>query len=164
MVDSNGNYVTYTLSLPYFEDMYSPSQQTLMLDGTTITPTLLADVTLMAKSALGENITEMAIRQLLRVVAKDKLRKELARNDTSGVTNLLANVYNTVTEQADTRSWQTLPDTVGIYSKYLSEGKHNVDIGGHTINVPVKAGRTSVVWLSRQGQSVAYWQGILGEL
>ncbi|MFD2179705.1 COG3014 family protein [Veronia pacifica] len=164
MWDENGQPANITVSLPYYPDLSVTPPRSIMLDGQSEKPLLLTNVSGMANAALGEQITSIAIRQIVRVLAKDRLRREISSHDTSGVANLLANVYNTVTEQADTRSWQTLPDSVGLFSDYIDAGKHNLDIGGQTVNIEVKPGRTTLVWLSRQGQNVVHWYGILGEL
>lgn len=67
----------------------------------------VTDVDLMAKQALREQMPALVLRQVLRVVAKDQLRKETTQEE--DVANLVFNIWNTLTEQPDTRSWLTLP-------------------------------------------------------
>ena len=61
----------------------------------------------MAQRNLSEKMPAIVIRQALRVVAKEQLRKETTNGNDVG--NLVLNVWNTLTEQPDTRSWITLP-------------------------------------------------------
>ena len=104
----------------------------------------------------------IVIRQALRVVAKDQLRREAAGKDDVG--NLLFNVWNTLTEQADTRSWQTLPAKIYSSTLMVDAGKQRLDIGGETYQFNVTEGNTVLVWLSRQGNSATVWHKQLGRL
>ncbi|MCQ6473626.1 hypothetical protein NPN13_25445, partial [Vibrio parahaemolyticus] len=71
----------------------------------------LADVNAMAQNDLNERLTKIVIRQAIRVWAKDRIRNEAAKKG-DDVGTILFNVWNTLPEQPDTRSWQTLPAQV----------------------------------------------------
>ncbi|NAW86081.1 hypothetical protein CAG71_06330, partial [Photobacterium halotolerans] len=68
----------------------------------------------------------------------------------------------TLTEQPDTRSWQTLPAQVALYQEDLPPGSHQIQWQGRSVDAEVKPGRTTMVWISRQGQSMSGWSVLLG--
>jgi len=102
------------------------------------------------------------LRQVLRVVAKEQVRKEVAKNDEVG--NLLVNVWNVLTEQPDTRSWQTLPAEVYSSSEIVEAGEYELEFGLNSYKVNVDEGKTVLVWISRQGTNATFWHKQLGSL
>ncbi|STQ75474.1 COG3014 family protein [Grimontia hollisae] len=160
--DSHGDLAAHTVSLPYYRSYQAVPQRALTVDSQVVQPQQLANVNGMAQQALNEAMPAMAVRQILRVVAKNELRKSLAENDESGLGNVVVNIFNVLSEQPDTRSWQTLPESVGVYSGFYTQGQYQVNADGQAINVNVEPGKTTLVWLSRQGDKVVHWQGILG--
>ena len=162
LYDSRGNGALYSLALPYYPSVSSVQFSPLRVNQQVIPKALLADVNLMAQQDLSERMPSIVIRQALRVVAKDQLRREAAGKDDVG--NLLFNVWNTLTEQADTRSWQTLPAQVYSSTLMVDAGKQRLDIGGETYQFNVSEGNTVLVWLSRQGNSATMWHKQLGRL
>jgi hypothetical protein len=66
----------------------------------------------------------------MRLVAKEKVRAELARSG-GDVGNILANIYNVASEQADTRSWLTLPSQLSIAQHPMPTGQHTLTVPGH---------------------------------
>ncbi|PMN88048.1 COG3014 family protein [Enterovibrio norvegicus] len=162
LFDSRGNPVSYSVSLPYYRSTSSAPQKALTIDGNAVIPAQLTDVNAMAQQSLNEAMPAIAVRQVLRVVAKNEVRKSLAEQDESGVGNLVASIFNALSDQPDTRSWQTLPQTAGVYSGFYAAGQHAVTADGKTINVTLNPGQTTLLWLSRQGGNVVHWQGNLG--
>ncbi|MCJ2377963.1 hypothetical protein LNL84_14085 [Vibrio sp. ZSDZ34] len=160
--DSQGNYAIYSLSLPYYPPGVSEKFSPLVLDGTELNGQLLADVNLMASQQLSENMPSILLRQALRVYAKDQLRKSTAKDDDVG--NLVFNIWNTLTEQPDTRSWQTLPGLVNSSSRIMAVGQHILTVDGQDYTFEVRDKQTVLVWLSRQGGSVTIWHKQLGRL
>jgi hypothetical protein len=61
-------------------------------------------------------------------ITKEKVRAELARS-AGDVGNILANIYNLASEQADTRSWLTLPNQIAVARQSLPAGEHILNIG-----------------------------------
>ena len=47
------------------------------------------------------------------------------------VGNILANIYNLASEQADTRSWLTLPNQLSIAQTAMTPGNHSLWVSGH---------------------------------
>ncbi|MGF1721311.1 hypothetical protein L4D20_14830 [Vibrio kyushuensis] len=160
--DSRGDGALYSLALPYYANGVSERFSSVKLNGERMTDHQLADVNLMAERDLSERMPSMIIRQALRVYAKDQLRKEAAQGD--DVVNLVFNLWNTLTEQPDTRSWQTLPGEIYSSGEVVNAGKQQVDVDGQQYEFNVEAGRTALVWVSRQGGTATIWHKQLGRL
>ncbi|KQA27557.1 lipoprotein [Vibrio metoecus] len=158
--DSRGNTALYSLALPYYEQSVMPQRATFSLNGVSVQPAPVTDVNLMARQALTEQMPALVLRQALRVVAKDQLRKETTKEE--DVANLVFNIWNTLTEQPDTRSWLTLPAAVNTATQLVKAGEQVLDIAGthYTFHVPENG--TALVWLSRQSNSVTIWHKQLG--
>ncbi|WP_114766906.1 COG3014 family protein [Vibrio rhodolitus] len=162
LYDSRGNGAVYSVALPYYPTTSYVSFSPLKLNQQVLPNELLTDVNLMAQQDLTERMPNLVIRQALRVVAKDRIRKETASKDDVG--NLLFNVWNTLTEQPDTRSWQTLPARVYSNSVLVEAGQQNLMIGGQPYQFNVSQGNTVLIWLSRQGNNATVWHKQLGRL
>lgn len=162
LYDSRGNSAWYTVALPYYPDKRVDNFTPLMINDKSVTESKLTDVNLMAQQNLSERMPSIIIRQGLRVWAKDRLRKEAAQGDDVG--NLLFNVWNTLTEQPDTRSWLTLPGDIYSSSMVVEPGEQSVILNGQPYTFEVEAGRTALVWLSRQGNNATIWHKQLGNI
>ncbi|WED20824.1 hypothetical protein L3Q72_09225 [Vibrio sp. JC009] len=152
----------YTLALPYYPNQVTERYNSLKLDDKTLSESKLVDVNLMARQDLTERMPAMVMRQALRLVMKEQIRREATNGDELG--NLLFNVWNILTEQPDTRSWQTLPAEVYSSSMVVPAGEHQLDINGRLYDISVKGGRTALVWISRQGEGATVWHKQLGTL
>jgi hypothetical protein len=101
-----------------------------------------------ASKQLREQMPSLVTRQALRLIAKEKLRNTMSQKG-GDVGNILAILYNVASEQADTRSWLTLPDEVQILRLSLPPGKQTIEInlGGKTelIEVNILAKRISLM-------------------
>ncbi|MCZ4293678.1 COG3014 family protein [Vibrio sinaloensis] len=162
LYDSRGDGAWYSIALPYYPQVQSESFSPITLNNDHLSGSLLTDVNLMAQRDLSERMPSIVIRQALRVWAKDQLRKEAAKGDDVG--NLLFNVWNTLTEQPDTRSWLTLPGEIYSASAVVEPGEQKMKINGQDYTFNVEAGRTALVWLSRQGESSTIWHKQLGNI
>ncbi|MCG3728038.1 hypothetical protein EXA13_00545 [Vibrio cincinnatiensis] len=160
--DSRGNTALYSLALPYYGSSQQETFSPLQLNQSMFMGDLLTDVHLMAQHDLSERIPTMVIRQALRVVVKDQIRKESTQSD--GIGNLIFNVFNTLTEQPDTRSWLTLPDRVLTHSEVVGSGEQVLQVGTQHYRFTVPEGGTTLVWLSRQGSNATLWHKQLGRL
>ena len=164
MWDSQGNFVQYNLALPYYKTTNREVFTPLKVNDKALNSDPVTDVTLMARNALNERIPAMAIRQALRVVAKDELRKTSRNTKEEELANAVLTIFNTLTEQPDTRSWQTLPSIISVTSKNIEPGENQIQYLGNELDFTVKEGHTVVVWVSRQGKAVTWWHKQLGEI
>ncbi|MDO6707326.1 COG3014 family protein [Photobacterium sp. 1_MG-2023] len=158
---SNGQNVLYNMALPHYPPRPMVLPGPMVMNGRPLKATPLANVTQMARQSLNEAMPARVLRQALRVIAKDQFRQAAAQNgDELG--NALANIFNTLTEQPDTRSWQSLPAQVALYQEDLMPGSHLIQWQGQSVEAEIKQGRTTFVWVSRQGQTMNGWSVLLG--
>lgn len=159
--DSKGGTAWYSMALPYYRDTPKQAFSPMQLNHQNLSDSALVDVDAMATRDLTERMPALILRQALRVVAKEQLRRQAAKDD---VGNLLFNVWNTLTEQPDTRSWLTLPEQVNSASRIVAPGQQVVTVDGKDYSFDVAEGRTALVWLSRQGDNSTIWHKQLGRL
>ncbi|MDG3088416.1 hypothetical protein P7F88_21070 [Vibrio hannami] len=163
---TKGNTAWYTLSLPYYPKQVSEHYPRLIVDGKKLNDSLLVDVNLMAQQDLTERMPTIVMRQALRVVAKEQIRREASSGEgnAADIGNALFNVWNILTEQPDTRSWQTLPAEVYSSSRLVPAGEQSLQLNGEEYKLSVEAGRTALIWMSRQGNNAVMWHKQLGAL
>ncbi|KJY93229.1 lipoprotein [Vibrio neptunius] len=162
LYDSSGNGALYSIALPYYPQQVSQSFVSMQLNNENLQSDLLTDVNLMAERDLSERMPAIIIRQALRVWAKDEIRKSAAKDDELG--NALLNIWNTLTEQPDTRSWITLPREIRSSSAVVQPGTQVIRVAGQDYKFDVEEGRTALVWVSRQGVSATIWHKQLGKI
>ncbi|EKF73169.1 hypothetical protein A11A3_14892 [Alcanivorax hongdengensis A-11-3] len=101
---------------------------------------VLADVGALAAKNLKEQLPGMLVRQTLRATAKYNAQKK-ANDDFGALGAFFTQVYNLVSEQADLRSWLTLPAYAQATRFFLPQGQHSLVLstpgGSATLNVPV---------------------------
>ena len=84
-------------------------------------------------------------------IEADKAAKEAA----GGLGELAATLYNVLSEQADLRSWLTLPAHVQVFSAYVEPGDRPVALAGAnggtawTGPVTLRAGKTTLIHVTR---------------
>jgi hypothetical protein len=157
-----GRGTFYNLALPYYEPQPSDLYANLKLGERELDQYRLVNVNLMAQRDLTERLPAMVLRQVLRIVVKEQLSRNVAEDEAVG--NLLFDVWNMLTEQPDTRSWQTLPAEVYSSSVLVPAGEHQISVGGNSYTFTVRAGQTALVWISRQGDGATVWHKQLGTL
>ncbi|TYK64478.1 hypothetical protein CWS31_015545 [Colwellia echini] len=105
----------------------------------------------LAAKQLQDQMPAIVTRQIVRLVAKEQIRQEMARKG-GDIGNILANLYNIVSEKADTRSWSTLPDSIEILKLDLATGQHVLDLNVNgikrTITVNINQDRQTLVTLT----------------
>ncbi len=163
LYDSRNRWAIYSLALPYYPNRGLQKFADLSLNGAKLHSSALSDVNAMARNDLNERLMGMVIRQALRVWTKDHIRKEASKND-DDMGNFLFNVWNTFTEQPDTRSWQTLPAQVKSASLVVKPGTQSLSLGDQVYQFDVAAQQTTLVWVSRQGAYSTVWHKQLGRL
>ena len=131
-----------------------PAPVRVALDGQALASTApICNVSALAARALAEQMPGILTRQLARAVAKGVAAK--AAHDQGGGAGQLAElavlIYNLASEQADLRSWLTLPAHVQIFSAFVDPGNRSVVLagpgGGTTWTGPVtlRAGKTTLI-------------------
>lgn len=148
---TSGSVTYLTLAFPYYSADRWVTANTLMLydDNRQLGQTeQIAHVGAMAVKALKEKIPGMIVRQVLR--ARTKYEAHKAATEQGGlVGSLLSTVYNLVSEQADLRSWLTLPNNAQIFRGQLAAGEHAIElnVGGvsQKVNVTLHGGKITLL-------------------
>ncbi|GAC21500.1 COG3014 family protein [Paraglaciecola arctica] len=145
----------FSFALPVYQGTltrYTPLKITVA--GQTYTSEQIVRLQSLASKQLQEQMPGLVTRQALRLVAKEKLRSTMSKEG-GDIGNILAVIYNAASEQADTRSWLTLPDEVQILRLSLPAGKQLIDInfGDKTelIEVDIQAKRISLLNMTTIG-------------
>lgn len=122
--------------------------------GQTFTSEQIVRLQSLASKQLQEQMPGLVTRQALRLVAKEKLRSTMSKQG-GDLGNILAVIYNVSSEQADTRSWLTLPDEVQILRLSLPAGKQQIDFNfgdnKQLIEVDIQANRISLLNMTTIG-------------
>lgn len=109
----------------------------------------------LAAYQLKEQMPATITRQVARIIAKEEIRQQLSRKG-GDVGNILAGLYNITSEQADTRSWSTLPDKIDIMKLTMEPGKHAItlNVNGVTkpINIDINPKANTLLYISAIGQ------------
>jgi hypothetical protein len=149
-------YSLQTIALPYYDckcvSCFAPlnvgSQSTIW--GKTET---ICNVRDMAIKALEEQMTPILVRQMARAVTKYVTQNTMSNIDP--VLGLATQIYNFVSEQADLRSWLTLPEVVQIADFILPEGNYPLTLGSSNSreSAEVHTGRITIVRVVRMDAS-----------
>ncbi len=116
----------------------------------------IVSVQALAAKALVERLPGMMVRQVLRIVAKGKAAEQ--GGQVLGDFGALAiNVLNMVTEQADRRSWLTLPHDAQILRSSLPEGQYQLQLQNGTamgvMDIKVVPGRKTLIRVVATGST-----------
>ena len=114
----------------------------------------ICNVSALAARALGEQMPGILTRQVARVVAKTTAAA-VAQKEGGDAAGLLMALYNIVSEQADLRSWLTLPAHIQVADVWVAAGDAAVALavpGGGTVwsgVVTLRAGRTTILHVTQ---------------
>ncbi|MDT8383318.1 MAG: hypothetical protein RRB22_02785 [Gammaproteobacteria bacterium] len=102
----------------------------------------------MAVKALQEKLPAMLTRQVLRVVAKKEMAEQ-AGKAAGPWAKLGADIFNIASENADRRSWLTLPNDAQILRSSLPQGEYQLQLNNGkaagVMQVKVEPGKRTVV-------------------
>ena len=114
----------------------------------------ICSVAALAARALGEQMPGILTRQVARAIAKGVGAK--AAKDAGGdLGALAASIYNVLSEQADLRSWLTLPAHVHVLGAWVPPGERTLALakpGGGPVwsgKVTLREGKTTLVVVTR---------------
>lgn len=116
------------ISFPYYADNYQQPPKAKVAVGALPIQFSRADTALVAISqhALIERGKSVAFRQALRLAAKHNIADSI--EDKDALAGTLAKLLLVALEQADTRSWETLPAYLTLLRVPLRPGKHSVSL------------------------------------
>jgi hypothetical protein len=115
------------ISIPRYTDTSSSMSFTVRSEGGEIDPMKIStDLGEVARKSLGDRSAQYLARQGLRAGIKEAIAQEVGENNKVG--ELFARAILFLLEEADTRSWETLPGTLTIARIVLDPGAHNLEI------------------------------------
>ncbi|TKB48051.1 hypothetical protein FCL40_14090 [Ferrimonas sediminicola] len=121
---------------------------------------LIGEIDTLAIRALQEQYPAIVLRQALRVAAKAGTN-QWAEKKGGEVGAIAMQIFNALTEQADRRSWLTLPHQAWMWPKAVAPGQYRLAIDGNPQPVEVRAGRTTLVWAVKAGPGIRMHSVIL---
>jgi len=144
---------TVKIAIPKYSAPKQRFSAQLMTDkNASINLELIEDIDALARAALSSDMPVIMTRAIARAVIKHE-SQEKVEEERGKLAGFLATVINVATEQADTRSWTTLPQTIQLARVNLPEGKNKVSISIHNASgavvdtiqkdVDIKSGQTA---------------------
>lgn len=140
----------YSVALPVMTGVRSADNLAFQLGDKHYVAAPMTNFSAVAQRQLQEDLPGLILRQVLRLATKDGLTREAEKSTKEDeLAGALMNIYNIVSERADTRHWQTLPAQDNIAIKAVDSGSHRFSVPGwmnseSTINV--SAGRVTLVF------------------
>lgn len=144
-----------TVAFPIYREPWHANMPLAIRSGDSLLGSTdeIVDLHGIAARALKENMPAIIIRQTIRATSKYALQKNAA--DNGGLfAGLATQIYNIASENADRRSWLTLPNNAQILRAEIPAGEHQ--IYAHTQDTPIatidmKPGRIVIVKVTRAG-------------
>lgn len=148
----------HTVAFPIYNDyLFNAHSISLAYNNRQLgTSQPVANIHALAIKALQEQIPAIAVRQILRVISKDRMRRE-AESRLGGAAGFAAIVYNIVSETADRRSWLTLPRSAQIIRTQIPLGEQTVRVAlddgllAKELQVNIREGKPAVIWVVNAG-------------
>lgn len=119
----------HSLALPFYRDITLATGHLSVSEpgGTFGSSEQIVDVRALAIKDLQEKMPGIVIRQVLRIIAKDKLQ-QTAKDQLGTAGEIFSMVYSVVSESADRRSWLTLPRNAQVFRSRLTSGEHELNL------------------------------------
>lgn len=143
------------LAFPFYGETPPPQAISLTVAGDIYQAAPLVDSRALAVRALKDDVPGMLLRAFLRLQAKQRMQREMRKNDQTGLLGLASSLYSLVTDKADLRSWLTLPGSVQVARVNVAVGDQVILLpDGAPISVNVKNQQTTLVYVVRVGNQV----------
>ena len=113
-----------------YTDRFSKSQDIIFLDSTDYFPaiSITSNIGRVARASLEERKAKIITKEITRVAAKEALAQSVQKNS-GDLAAAIVRAILFVTEEPDTRSWQTLPARLTLLRLPLYPGTYNISIG-----------------------------------
>ena len=129
-----------TIAFPVYQERWSPQIPLQILNSNELVGSTepICDVRALAVKALKEKVSVIVTRQIIRAVAKGAIAVEVRRQ--VGDLGLLAtSLWNIISENADLRSWLTLPSNAQILRTTLPVGSYKLALQHPLASAPMYA-------------------------
>ncbi|CAG9001180.1 MAG: hypothetical protein CENE_03198 [Candidatus Celerinatantimonas neptuna] len=128
-VSINHHFQFLSVAFPVLTQDPKPSPPLILQIGEhRLESTIAAQLQSLAAWHLKEQLPMMILRQLIRLSGKTVFADQLSRQNP--LLGLLATAYNTITEHADTRSWESLPASAQFAIGSFKAGSYKVRLSG----------------------------------
>ena len=124
-----GRLNSISVSYPVIEPSRLAGPSAVTLGDVTIKAAAVADLNVMARRALKDEMPGTMMRGVVRAVAKGAVQDEVQKR-AGPLGGLISTVVSATTEQADDRIWRTLPGVVSVARGYLPAGQHRLLVDG----------------------------------
>ena len=115
------------ISIPRYTGSSSPVPVDIRADGRSISSgNITTDMGEVARKSLNDRAAQYLTRQALRAGAKEVIAQKMGEKSEIG--EVLARVILFLLEEADTRSWETLPGDLTLVRINLNAGTHDLEI------------------------------------
>jgi uncharacterized protein len=115
------------ISIPRFSDEPPSPSVTVRLDGAASDPVkVYTDIGEVDRKSLNDRSAQYITRQAVRVGAKEAISEKVGEKNE--LAEALVRVFLFLVEEADTRSWETLPNGLTLVRIKLDAGVHDVEI------------------------------------
>ncbi len=151
----HGDMRFFSVSLPsYSDDIGRAKPLTLTFEQQQYQSNEIVKLQALAMKTLEQQLPAMVTRQVIRLLAKERLRRKMKQQG-GDIGNILASLYNLASEHADTRSWQTLPQNIQILRVSLPPGQHQLAVAGVdgavSLDVTIYSGRITLANMTSFG-------------
>ncbi|NLD36054.1 MAG: hypothetical protein GX654_04215 [Desulfatiglans sp.] len=134
------------ISVPRYEETSAYPTADIKVNDTAIYPyTVETDMGEVAKASLNDRAAQYLTRQALRAGAKEAIAQKVGKENE--LAEVLARVVLFLLEEADTRSWETLPGSLTLARVTLDAGMHDITVSSGYSNpirlkdVDIQAGK-----------------------
>lgn len=161
-----GNWQTASLAT-YYPNRQSVPQGQIQGLGTVLKTAPIANIDALAITALKEELPAALVRQAARIYAKAEMAQSVEsqtkkRRNQTDYASIAMQIFNVVTEQADRRSWLTLPEQAQIARSYVKPGSYSLMLDNNPADpIEVKSGRTTLVWIIDTGNYTRFYSIII---
>lgn len=126
------------VAFPIYNAGWSPAARLSIQDSESVLGETepICDVRALAVRALKEKVPVMTLRQILRGGAKAATTVKM-KKDLGPLGELTSTIWNIVSENADLRSWLTLPDNAQIFRAPLAAGSHRLVLTHEWVAAPM---------------------------
>ncbi len=150
-----------TIAFPIYQEKWSAQIPLQVLNNTEFIGSTepICDIRALAVKALQEKVPIIATRQIIRAIAKGVTTTN-AKKNLGDLGQFAANVWNFISENADLRSWLTLPASAQILRARLAAGsyqlvlQHPMVAGTTYADVEINADGKTVLQVVRTGRQM----------
>jgi hypothetical protein len=110
---------------------YNIESASLNVSGHDYNSFISEDINTMAIKSLEDRNALISVKAIARATAKYLAGQAISQGGKNAWLDLAANIYNVASEQADTRSWRTLPSRFHLIRIQVPPGKYNLKLTLH---------------------------------